>query len=40
MVALMAPINIFGEVLAWLMPSNEDLFLDSIVLARRCEKHA
>lgn len=32
---LMSPFNILGELLALVLPKNDDLFLDSIVLARR-----
>ena len=32
---LIAPINVAGGLLAWLLPANPDFFLDNIVLARR-----
>ena len=32
---LMAPFNILGEILGWLLPRNPDLYLDNIVLARK-----
>jgi len=32
---LMAPFNLVGEILAWALPRNPDLYLDNIVLARR-----
>ena len=32
---LLAPLNMIGGVLAWVMPANPDLFLDNIVLARK-----
>lgn len=32
---LMAPMNIIGEVLGKILPSNADLYLDNIVLARK-----
>lgn len=32
---LMAPFNIVGEILGWLLPGNNDLYLDNIVLARK-----
>lgn len=31
--ALLAPLNLAGGLLAWLLPGNEDLYLDNIVLA-------
>ncbi len=31
----MFPVNVLGEVAAWLTPSNNDLFLDNVVLARK-----
>jgi len=33
--ALIAPVNVAGAVLAWLLPRNPDLYLDNIVLARK-----
>ena len=30
---LMAPVNMLGSVLAWVLPRNADLFLDNVVLA-------
>ena len=33
--ALIAPVNLAGAVLAWLLPRNPDLYLDNIVLARK-----
>lgn len=35
MLFLMAPLNILGQLLGALLPRNEDLYLDNIVLARR-----
>jgi SAM-dependent methyltransferase len=35
---LMAPFNLLGEVLARILPSNRDLYLDNIVLARKRKK--
>jgi len=32
---LMAPFNILGEILGWVLPENNDLYLDNIVLARK-----
>jgi len=32
---LMAPFNILGEILGWVLPCNIDLNLDNIVLARK-----
>ena len=32
---LMAPVNILGEVLGRIFPSNDDLYLDNVVLARK-----
>jgi len=32
---LLAPVNLAGGLLAWLLPRNEDLYLDNIVLARK-----
>jgi SAM-dependent methyltransferase len=32
---LMAPFNILGELLAMILPANEDLYLDNIVLAKK-----
>jgi SAM-dependent methyltransferase len=32
---LMAPINIAGAILEWILPKNDDLYLDNIVLARK-----
>lgn len=37
-VALMAPFNILGTLLYRLLPSNPDLFLDNVVLARKPER--
>jgi len=34
-VLLMAPFNILGELLHWMLPRNADLYLDNIVLARK-----
>jgi SAM-dependent methyltransferase len=35
MLAVMAPVNIAGELLAKILPQNVDLFLDNIVLAKK-----
>jgi len=32
---LIAPFNLAGTVLSWLTPSNGDLYLDNVVLARK-----
>jgi len=32
---LIAPINILGGLIAWILPKNEDFYLDNIVFARR-----
>ena len=32
---LMAPFNLVGTILSWVMPRNEDLYLDNVVLARK-----
>lgn len=32
---LLAPLNVIGGALAWVLPANPDLFLDNIVLARK-----
>lgn len=37
MCLLTAPINVLGTVLGYFLPSNEDLFKDNIVLARKSE---
>jgi SAM-dependent methyltransferase len=37
MLALMAPVNLLGVVFGRLLPSNPDLYLDNIVLARRAK---
>ena len=34
-VLLMAPFNVLGEILGWMLPRNSDLYLDNIILARR-----
>lgn len=34
---LMAPFNIIGEILGWILPCNNELYLDNIVLARKIE---
>jgi hypothetical protein len=31
----MAPFNILGEIFEWVLPCNNDLYLDNIVLARK-----
>jgi SAM-dependent methyltransferase len=33
--ALIAPVNVGGGLLAWLLPRNPDLYLDNLVLARK-----
>jgi SAM-dependent methyltransferase len=33
--ALIAPVNVAGGLLAWLLPGNPDLYLDNIVLVRK-----
>ena len=37
---LMAPVNMLGLLLGWMLPANPDLYLDNIVLARRLETKA
>ena len=37
MVVLMAPINMIGLILSKILPRNDDLYLDNIVLARKVE---
>ncbi len=32
---LIAPINVIGGLLAWVLPANPDFYLDNVVLARR-----
>jgi hypothetical protein len=32
---LMTPFNILGEILGWILPGNDDLYLDNVVLARK-----
>ncbi len=32
---LMAPFNVLGEIFGWLLPKNDDLYLDNILLARK-----
>jgi SAM-dependent methyltransferase len=32
---LMAPFNLLGEILGWILPCNNDLYLDNVVLARK-----
>ena len=32
---LMAPFNLAGTILSWVMPRNADLYLDNVVLARK-----
>ncbi len=32
---LIAPVNVLGGLLAWLLPANEDFYLDNVVLVRR-----
>lgn len=34
-IVLMAPFNILGEMLAKILPKNDDLYLDTVVLARK-----
>jgi SAM-dependent methyltransferase len=36
-VLLIAPVNLMGGVLALILPRNDDLYLDNLVLARRSE---
>lgn len=35
---LIAPLNALGGLLAWVLPSNPDFYLDNLVLARRGER--
>jgi len=37
---LMAPLNVIGTLLAWVMPSNPDFYLDNVVLARKAARPA
>ena len=32
---LIAPLNVFGSIVAFLLPANPDLYLDNVVLARK-----
>jgi len=32
---LIAPVNVCGALIAWLLPANPDFYLDNVVLARR-----
>jgi SAM-dependent methyltransferase len=34
-VVVVAPFNLAGTILSWIMPRNEDLYLDNVVLARK-----
>lgn len=34
---LLAPVNALGGLIAWVLPRNEDLYLDNIVFARRSD---
>jgi hypothetical protein len=34
-ILLMSPFNILGELLSKILPKNDDLYLDSIVLAQK-----
>lgn len=34
-IILMAPLNILGEILSKILPKNNDLYLDNIVLAKK-----
>jgi SAM-dependent methyltransferase len=34
-IVLMAPVNLLGEALGWLLPRNDDFYLDNVVLARK-----
>jgi SAM-dependent methyltransferase len=34
-VFLMAPVNIIGQVMSWVLPANGDLYLDNVILARK-----
>ncbi len=36
-ILLMAPWNILGELLHWILPRNPDLYLDNIILAKKQE---
>lgn len=36
---LIAPVNLLGGLLAAILPSNSDLYLDNVVLARRAHDH-
>jgi hypothetical protein len=35
MLLLMAPFNVLGEIIAKILPSNGDLYLDNVMLARK-----
>jgi len=37
-IVLMAPFNILGELLSKVLPKNDDLYLDSVVLAKKRKK--
>lgn len=32
---LIAPINVIGVLIAWLLPKNQDMYLDNVVLAQK-----
>jgi hypothetical protein len=34
-VLLISPVNILGVAAGWLLPANQDLYLDNVVLARK-----
>jgi SAM-dependent methyltransferase len=38
MLMLMAPINVIGVILGWILPCNNDLYLDNIILAQKIGK--
>lgn len=39
-VVFSAPLNLAGDALGWILPSNRDLYLDNVVFARKVRAHA
>lgn len=37
---LIAPVNVIGGLLAWLLPANPDFYLDNVVLARKLPRRS
>jgi hypothetical protein len=38
-VIFISPLNILGEILGKILPQNEDLYLDSVILARKIKEY-